>query len=165
MPDLSLLKDVEKLPLGVDKLHPDERAYVLAEYNLNLPPAFRGFRRYRIITVNRDDKLIAFKKDMGPAELFVTPEFRILGLWEYSVAELWEMADRNQENMYWVNKTVELQGESTLIKRVIEQAEANKLILENKSTFGPGIKVQRNVISKTMLEDIKYKESHGKRNR
>ena len=149
MPNYSLLKDVEKL-------HPDEKAYVLAEYNLNLPPEFRGFHRYRIVTVNREDKIVAFKKDMGPAELFITPEFRILGLWEYSVAELWDMADRNQENMYWVNKTVELQGESTLIKRTIEQAEINRLILENRSTFGPEIKVQRNVISKTMLDDIKY---------
>jgi hypothetical protein len=121
---------------------PDEKAFRLAELVL-MAPDYSGFRRYQLIIVNRNDELAEYREDMGPAAGFTAPEFNILAMWEHSVAELREMADLNRDD-YWTKRTAEIQAESTLIDDWIDQSEERREIVQNRSTFGPGYRKQRN---------------------
>lgn len=57
----------------------DEKAFHLSEVHLQSPGS-RGWRRYQIIYVNRDDRLTEFRRDLGPAQNFQHAEqFRIPG--------------------------------------------------------------------------------------
>lgn len=84
----------------------DEPAFLLQE--LNLPaPDFKSKRRYQIIKVVRQDKLVEWRRDLGLAGGFAARQFNILGgyvdeqtgrgqTWE-TVGSLMEMADQMRE--------------------------------------------------------------------
>lgn len=56
----------------------EEPCFLLTEQNLQRPDS-RGWRRYQIMYVVRNDRLAEFRKDLGPARSFSTEVFRILG--------------------------------------------------------------------------------------
>lgn len=84
----------------------DDPCYGLYELNLQSPGS-RGFHRYQIIVVPRDDKLYEYRRDMGLAKNFTAIQFRIPGAvrdedtgrveFLHTVAELMEMAEQLRE--------------------------------------------------------------------
>ena len=72
---------------------PNEKAYSLQEVHLQSPGS-KGFRRYRILIVNRDGNLAEYREDMGLALNFKgIRQFNVPSEWEHSVAELLDIAD------------------------------------------------------------------------
>ena len=72
----------------------DEKAWAYQEVHLQSPGS-RGFRRYRIVIVNRDGKLAEYREDLGlvSKKWRGTRCFNIPSLWCHSVDELFDMAD------------------------------------------------------------------------
>ncbi len=71
----------------------NEKAYAYLEMQEQAPDS-SGFRRYRIIYVNRDGKMAEYREDMGKANKFKgAKQLHIPSLWEHSVAELIDLAD------------------------------------------------------------------------
>jgi len=71
----------------------DEKAWGYAEVHKQ-SPRYRGFHRYRVISVLRDGRLAEYSEDMGLASKFkgITP-IAIPSFWEHSVDELRDLAD------------------------------------------------------------------------
>ena len=71
----------------------DEKAWGLYEIH-DQSPGNRGFHRYQIIQVNRNDVLTEFRRDLGLSSKWKgVNQLRIPSLWEYSVDELIDLAD------------------------------------------------------------------------
>ncbi len=80
----------------------NEKAYTYMEVNQPSPIPGKGMRRYRIIVVNRNDRLTEYREDMGSSKQFKgVRQLNIPSLWEHSVDELRGMADelRNSEGI------------------------------------------------------------------
>jgi len=96
-----------KLRYGTHYIAEDEPCLGLFEMNLQSPGS-RGFHRYQIIYVMRDDMPAEYRKDMGLAKKFKAIQIRIPGgAWdeytgryyvEHTVGELVEMARDMREN-------------------------------------------------------------------
>lgn len=56
----------------------DEPAFSLAEVNLQSPGS-RGWRRYQLIQVMRNDRPAEYRENLGPAKKFSADQFCILG--------------------------------------------------------------------------------------
>ena len=102
-------------------------------------------RRYQIIVVNRADHLTACYRDFGTA---LTREFAWLCGFDHSVGEAMDWAEEQRDDDYWDKFLVEKEQTSTLVTDFREQAEKDVYIVKNRSTFGPGGKVQRNGYSR-----------------
>ncbi len=77
---------------ATDFVRGDEKALYLVEV-LKQSPGNKGFRRYQIITVVRNDKPAQFWDDLGPEKKWKgVDQFAIPSLMEHTVAELQEMA-------------------------------------------------------------------------
>jgi hypothetical protein len=86
----------------------DEPCFSLKEENLQSPGS-RGWRRYQIVKVVRDDKITEFRRDLGPARKYKASQILIpggirdiatgRGLILHTVAEMLDIADgwRNGE--------------------------------------------------------------------
>lgn len=71
----------------------NEKANSLQEIHLQ-SPFNRGFRRYRIIIVNRNGNLAEYREDMGDAKKFKgVKQFNIPSIFEHTVDELLGYAD------------------------------------------------------------------------
>jgi len=71
----------------------DETAWSYQEVHIQSPRS-RGFRRYRVILVNRDGNLAEYKEDMGSVNKWRGVKcFNIPSLWCHSVDELRDIAD------------------------------------------------------------------------
>ena len=80
----------------------DEKAWAYWEIEQPSHKPGKGTRRYRVIVVNRDDKLTEYREDMGPAKKFKgVRQLNIPSLWEHSVDELRGIADelRNEKGI------------------------------------------------------------------
>lgn len=103
-----------------------------------------SWHRVQYIWVNRSDQMARFEEDLGPWSGIA---FRILGLWESSVAELRYEANEARHGPrqeYWQKTLKEIAEESTLIKDAVRLAEQNEQVAANRSTFGPAVTKQRN---------------------
>lgn len=92
---------MKSLYLGTTVVHPNEPCWGLSEVNLQSPGS-RGFHRYQLIFVIRNDKVYEYRKDMGLAKNFSAIQFRIPGGFRqpdgrfdivHTVAELQGIAD------------------------------------------------------------------------
>lgn len=134
-------------------IHEDEKAWSLREIHLVRPPT-NQWRRFQIITVNRDDVLTEWWHDLGPMSAFNRPQIEIPSLWEHSVAELREMADTMRlEESRWKNRAAELAAESSLIPDMLNQFEEGKKIMANQSVFGPAVTHQRNGLDRRAFNE------------
>jgi len=81
------------LPIA-DKIFGDEKAIALYEIH-EQSPGSRGFHRYQIIHVPRNDVVCEWRKDMGLAKNFKgINQLRIPSLMEHTVDELKGIADQ-----------------------------------------------------------------------
>ena len=72
----------------------NEKAWTYLEVHKPSAKPGMGNRRYRIIVVNRDDKLTEYQEDMGSSKNFKgVKELNIPSLWEHTVDELRGIAD------------------------------------------------------------------------
>lgn len=68
-----------EVTLGTDFIRLDEPCYGLFELNFQSPGS-RGFHRYQIIQVIRNDRIAEFRKDLGASKKFKgIDQFRIPG--------------------------------------------------------------------------------------
>jgi len=125
-------------------LFKDEPCYLLSE--MNLPhPLTQEKHRFQIIYVNRGDVVKDFWRDLGLAELFDHAEFRWPIIWEHSVQEAVEQAERIRANSVHMGDMLkERAATSTLIHDFLQQREEQWLAMKNVSQFGPWQKTQRN---------------------
>lgn len=138
---------------------PNELAWLLRETN-ELNRAKRSLRRYQRVWVNRDDQIVFFTKDLGPASDFTYPELQIPAEWCHTVAELQAIAEQVRDGHELEELFEERQSESTLVQDWLEQVERRRKVMNNRSVFGPGGKTQRNGFSlRHAIED--YRRAHG----
>lgn len=69
---------MKRLEIVAPVVREDEPCYSLREW-VEQSPGYRGFHRYRIIKVIRNDRIAAYREDLGPANAFKTYEFVIPG--------------------------------------------------------------------------------------
>jgi len=85
------------LAQGTDYVLDNELALGLFEMNLQSPYS-KGFHRYQIIHVIRNDKPAEFRRDMGTAKKNKVDQFRIPSFMVHTVRELMDMADDMRGN-------------------------------------------------------------------
>ena len=127
----------------------DEWAYSLKEVNEQSPNS-KGWRRYMLIRVMRDDTLAEFRRDLGPARRFKADQFVIpggvvdetTGRFEllHTVGELYDIAEHLRSPVY---RRPERPVPTDLIGAYREQPERRKLWRKKRSTFGAQVRVQR----------------------
>lgn len=139
-----------QLYLGTDRVGLDEPCLVLREEHMQSPGS-RGWRRYRIIQVVRNDKAVEYRKDLGPAESFRTPQFRIpgggvdpktgKGQIIHTVGQLIEIAEgvhaQGIRDIYLPKET------EHVVDRYFDAIEEQARWRAGASTSGPNITVQR----------------------
>ena len=82
-----------KLTIVTTTVRGDEKAWGLFEIH-EQSPNHKGFHRYQIIQVMRDDKVAEWRKDMGLAKNFKKArQIRIPSFNEHTVDELMALAD------------------------------------------------------------------------
>lgn len=129
------------LELLTNSINLDEPCYMLAEVHKQSPD-YRGFHRYQIIVVVRNDRLYEMRRDLGLAiKFYGVDQFRIPGgvrdsvsgrfYIEHTVGELLEIADKMREmpNMSRSLPKTDLIG---LYLKSLEQARDSKHMV-----FGP----------------------------
>lgn len=128
----------------VAAIHEDEKAFRLAEWNLVRPPAYQ-LHRWQVVFVNRGGELAEWWEDLGPAKNFTAPPVNIPSLWEHTVAELRDIAERHRlMDDYWTKFLEEESQASTMIPDFLAHYEERWRIANNQSQFGPLISRQRN---------------------
>lgn len=136
-------------------IHEDELAFWLVELNLVRAPS-RQWHRWQVVTVNRNDVLTDWWFDLGPQEDFPgVPPIAIPGLFEESVANLRDLAERRRNTDTFAQQKAELEAESTLIPDMVNQFEEGKRIMQNVSVFGPGVTHQRNGLDQRAFDELR----------
>lgn len=113
---------------------PDEKAYWLSEGWRPIPP-LPGERRIQIIHVLRGDQIVLWEKDLGPKGNFQADKFQIPSFWEYSVAELQEIADYLREGKPLSNPEERLDLMACWAKELDER----QMLRTHKSVYGPAL--------------------------
>jgi hypothetical protein len=140
-----------KLLSATIELSLDEPAFQLSEVHLQSGLPGMGWRRYQIIYVVRADRLAEFRLDMGPAENFTAPQFRILGGVQnertgyceilHTVGELRDIADDLRDRPAPFLSEIE---PPDLWGQWFAEKEEKWRWRKRSSTFGPKGKVERN---------------------
>lgn len=134
-----------------DRIYPDEPAYGLHQ-------RMRNGRLIEQIFVVRGDAIAKFETDYGPASDFpnftetIYPAFG-----DDSVAQLQEMAEYDRHSDKWAKHRQRVASESTLIPDILRDEEIKLDVIANRSTFGPGVSVQRNDFPREAVNN-KFKE-------
>lgn len=123
----------------------DEPCVLLAELDLQSPGS-RGFRRYQILIVVRDDRPAEFRTDMGPPTK--EESIRVLGSIEnagrieilHTVAELREIADHIRELRSGWSRQIE---PANLVPRYHDYIEQEWLARHHISVSGPSVTKSR----------------------
>lgn len=124
----------------------DEPCLLLAELNLQSPGS-RGFHRYQILVVVRDDRPAEFRLDLGPVT--GDEQFRVMGCIEekrhievlHTVAELREIANHLRERRSGWSKQIE---PTDLVQGYHDYMEELPLVLRHTSVSGPLLTKSRN---------------------
>jgi hypothetical protein len=129
----------------------DEPCFLLVEANLQ-SPGNRGWHRYQVLTVVRDDRLAQAHIDLGPRERFTAPPFRVLGgvqdettgrlTIEHTVGELRDIADVQRGGHLPVPEA--LLETSDLMNEYRDLQDRRRKARANQSLFGPAGHHQRN---------------------
>ena len=96
---------------------PEEKAMALYEID-EQSPDYKGFHRYQIILVSRNDKLAEYRVDMGKSSKWKgTRHINIPALWEHSVAELQHIAgqirDESTQDLIDIYELLDKDGKLT----------------------------------------------------
>lgn len=151
------------LHLATPVISNDEPCFMLVEEHIQAPNA-SGFRRYQIITVVRNDELVEWHHDMGPAKKFKNIDmFRIPGgvrdpetqrlYIEHTVGELRDIADtlRSRPQMRASLPRTDL---IALYQRYMEQQAE---LAKRRMVFG-------NYQTRSLTRNVKEKQSNANSN-
>lgn len=120
-----------------DRLLPDEPCYGLFEG----PKGSRWIQRLFVI---RGDAIAKYETDMGAADLFPgIPPLLMPAEGEESVATMQWWGDMHRADQRWERRLAERKAESTLIADIVRQAEQIHHIINNRSSYGQHVAVQR----------------------
>jgi len=86
-----------KLLGGTQFVLGNEACYRLSEVNLQSPDS-RGFHRYQILWVIRDDRITEYVEDMGLSKNIKSDPLIILGCEDETVSRLKDIADQIRED-------------------------------------------------------------------
>jgi hypothetical protein len=124
------------LVAGTTLVSNDEKCALLAEVNLRSPDS-RGFRRYQILYVVRNDQLTECRIDLGPRENFTAAQFRVLGGWEHhidhTVGELRDIAEFQRTGRVPVPEV----EPTDVVGEWHDLIDRRRKARRNQSTFGP----------------------------
>ena len=129
-------------------VHGDEPCYslVAGPRLVHLPNGAKERHWVERVYVIRGDAMAEYCEDYGPAEDYAeVPVLMLPSFGENTVAQLQEMAERHRHDDKWIKRRKEMLAESTLIADVLRDIEENREYIANRSQFGPGISVQRNI--------------------
>ena len=150
------MESVTSLEIVAENVYPNEPALLLAE--LNRPAEnFKGFRRWQMIKVVRNDRVVTYKEDLGPAENFIGGQVHIPGgmveddgrilIW-HSVAELQGMAEELRQRDS--EKLAEEQGYEMTTgtpaewqEEYLKEADRRKMAASKKSVNGTHFSITR----------------------
>ena len=128
------------IPKGISviafEVHPDEPCWGVTEATL-IRKDSRGFKRYQITYVNRNDNILPFVKELDDSER-ETPPLRIVSMGDDKVGELWTMADNFRHNRQLEQNILERKETSTLISDFITLSEMIQRVKNNQTVFGAG---------------------------
>lgn len=139
---------MSQLIAGTSAVSMDEPCLGVSELNLQSPGS-RGWRRYQVIRVVRNDQPAEMRRDLGPMTSFTVEEFRIPGgvveettgriYIEHTVGELLDIAEYLRLGDF---ERPQLQPDD-LVKRYHDNIERQQAQAVNRSAFGPLAKIQR----------------------
>jgi len=125
-----------KILFGTHYVNEDEPCLGLFEMNLQSPDS-KGFHRYQIVYVMREDKPAEYRKDLGATKKFKHDQFRIPGGFydsdedryyvEHTVGELRQIADDLRAKPFPKALLKHLEGPD-LIRKMIDQIELKSKI-------------------------------------
>jgi hypothetical protein len=123
------------LTAATDRVLPDEKAFWLTE---SWQQTILGERRIQRIQVLRGDKIAVYESDMGPWNAATDFPFQAPSFWEYSVAELQEIAEQSRGHVP--------DGEEKRIDLVevwAQELDEKRMERDHVSTFGPLVRKER----------------------
>lgn len=115
-------------------VHPDEKAYALVEVDLQ-SPTYKGFHRYQLIIVNREDRMAEFRRDLGLAENFNARQFRVPSLWLHTVGELQDIADDLRDTTSPPSEHLPVPGGGDMLQRMLDLDSAVKAHKKGKRSY------------------------------
>lgn len=116
---------------------PDEKAYWLTETWRRTPI---GTRRMQRIMVLRGDEIVAHEEDLGAWDMDVDKPFQAPGFWEYSVAELQDIAQQAREQ----KPPTDSDDRIDLVQTWAQELDERRMQRDHQSTFGPYFRKERN---------------------
>lgn len=130
----------------------DEPAYGLAELIQMHPVNGKGWHRYQVIKVIRNDRVLEYRRDMGKATRFAAPEFRVLGGVAdpitgrlescHTVGELVDIADAQREGFFAPPETM-ARPAGNLVGGFHDERDRRRKVAKRQSSFGRQFKLQR----------------------
>ena len=126
-----------RLMVATDRVSPDEKAYWLMETWRRDP--LLGDRRTLRIAVLRGQEVAVYEEDLGPWDVERDTAFQAPGLWEYSVAELQEIAVMAREG----KPPRDPEDRMDIITVWAKELDEQRMRQEHRSTFGAYLKKER----------------------
>ena len=132
-----------------DTVHPDEPCWgyytgpkQVVGYSEEENP-----RMIEQVFVIRGDAIACYERDFGCADDFMYIPPLIMGFYDDGanpVGLLMEFGERHRHDDRWARRMREYRESSTLFADIVRQEEQKHLIINNRSSLGPYVNVQRN---------------------
>ena len=126
-----------QITISTDHVLPDEKAYWISESFRAVPGM--GYRRIQRIQVLRNDKVVVYEEDMGPWDMLEAHPFQAPSFWEYSVAELREIALQAREQ----RPVRDPDDHIDLIAVWARDLDERQMRRDHRSTIGPYFRKER----------------------
>lgn len=152
-PMMRLMYPIASILMRVDE---DELVMATQESYAFAGPG-KGDHRYQVLFIPRDDHMAGFWTDLGPKsdfkmmvgeETFFAPPYFQPVLQCHTVAECRHMAEDARMDDYAARLLQASVDESTLFARYQALIENDLRLVKNQSTFGSGVRVQRDGYSR-----------------
>lgn len=133
----------------IPRIYGDEKVWELAELN-KLTLDYKELRRWQFVYVIRNDEVVEWVSDLGPASAFpYCSEFRLFSFGQDTVDQIQEEAMQMRiESTDFRKMLAEHQAESTLTRDYVAFLHEKVKQLRNESVFGPGFTRQRNLFAR-----------------
>lgn len=118
--------------LATGLIFKDEKAFWLSE-------GWRGERRIQILHVLRGDKIAVHEEDLGLQSECKADKFQIPSFWEYSVAELQDIADFLRDGKPMSNP----EEQRDLASLWLEELDEKRAQMAHRSVYGPALAIAR----------------------
>lgn len=135
------------MKIVADRVSPDEPCWGYFTGSKNMPGYSEDDnpRMIEQVFVIRGDAIACYERDFGPADDYAyVPPLMMPSFGENSVALMQWHGERHRHDDRWEKLIREYKESSTLFADIIRQEEQRHLAIENRSSLGPYVNVQRN---------------------